>query len=62
MYNNIVETKINPALLVTINKADFKNNDYLLKEIEDGLASMFEQLDIEKEEALEREVERVKEI
>lgn len=54
VYNNIVETKINPSILKVINPAEFQNNDVLVKEIEDGLQQMFKNLEEEKNSSLER--------
>ena len=31
VYNNIVETKINPSALDVINPSEFRNNDVLVK-------------------------------
>lgn len=55
MYNNIVKTKINSSLIETIEKDSYRNNDYLLKEIEDGLTNMFKKMELETTEALDTE-------
>lgn len=55
MYNNIVKTKINSSLIETIEKDSYRNNDYLLKEIEDGLTNMFNKMELETTEALDTE-------